>query len=407
MPKVSSARAALVVAATVALTAFAALGATASAALADTFPVTVRVEGSSATLLPQTQVTLDTTKPEPVSGCPGNSVAAAINLAVNGNWDHGEANNGGGDFTETILGETHDFSNNSDTWAEWVNYKWGGGICTDTLHAGDSVVMIADNEPPPSYAPTRLPLTVSGAPQSVNAGTPFTVNVQEIHTPPNTFANPGDGTPQPAQGATVSGGGAGASTDANGNATLSLAGTGDVTLRATKPGDAPSATFTVCVHNGNDGNCGTPAPTATGSSSQSTATTTPSIVLAAPPYKGPFAIVAQAVNLIDGHVYGRRHAPRVLAGRVTSKSTIATVLIRLRRSFHGRCQAYSGRTERFFAAPCGQDWFFKVGSSQTFSYLLPSALARGRYVFDILAYDVAGNRVAAARGTSRVVFYVR
>ena len=99
--------------------------------------VTVRIEGEKATL-PQTTVTLNA--PEPVSNCAANSVAAAINLAVGGNWDHGESNGGAGNFTETILGETHDFTHNSDTWAEWVDYKWGGGICTDTLSEGDEVL---------------------------------------------------------------------------------------------------------------------------------------------------------------------------------------------------------------------------------------------------------------------------
>jgi hypothetical protein len=402
MPKFSIARSAL---AAVALMLIAA-----PAALADTPTVTVRVEGAQSTLLPQTSVTLDSTKPEPVSGCNGTSVAAAINLAVNGNWDHGEANNGGGDFTETILGETHNFSNNSDTWAEWVNYKWGGGICTDLLHDGDQVVMVADNEPPPNYSPTRLPLTASGAPVSVDAGTPFTVNVQEIHTPPNTFANPGDGTPQPAQGATVSGGGASADSDASGNATLTLSTTGNVTLRATKSGDAPSATFSVCVHNGNDGNCGTTASSqSAGAQSSSGASTAgaATLVPAPAPYTGPYAVVAEAVGVVDGHVYRRGHAPRVLGGRVSSRSPIASVSIRLRRSFNGRCQAYSGRTERFFAAPCGQAGYFRLGSGATFSYLLPTPLGPGRYVYDILATDAAGNRVAPARGSSRVVFFVR
>src|SRR6201987_1698984 len=80
--------------------------------------VKVRVEGESATLLPLTSVTLE--NPEPVSGCPADSANAAINLAVRGNWDHGEELGSKGDFTETILGETHDFSHESDTWAIWI-----------------------------------------------------------------------------------------------------------------------------------------------------------------------------------------------------------------------------------------------------------------------------------------------
>ena len=50
---------------------------------------------------------------------------------------------------------------------------------------------------------------------------------------------------------------------------------------------------------------------------------------------------------------------------------------------------------------------FKVSTAPSFSYLLPSTLAPGRYVLDIQATDVAGNRTTLARGTSRIVFYVR
>jgi hypothetical protein len=56
---------------------------------------------------------------------------------------------------------------------------------------------------------------------------------------------------------------------------------------------------------------------------------------------------------------------------------------------------------------CGSGAFFKVSSTPSFSYLLPGALARGRYVLDIQATDAAGNRTSLARGTSRTVFYVR
>ena len=182
--------------------------------------VTVRVQGESATLLPRTPVTLNA--PEPVSGCAANSVAAAINLATGGNWDHGEAEHGAGDFTQTILGETHAFANESDTWAEWVDYKWGGGICTDLLSEGDEVLMVADHEPEPFFAPTVLPLVVTGVPASVQAGAPFTVQVSAVHTPSGAFAEPGEGTPEPASGATVSGGGATATTNASGVATITL-----------------------------------------------------------------------------------------------------------------------------------------------------------------------------------------
>jgi hypothetical protein len=372
--------------------------------------VTVRVEGESSTLLPRTTVTLG--GPEPVSGCTANSVAAAINLAVNGNWDHGEANKGGGDFTQTILGETHAFTRESDTWAEWVNYKWGGGICTDLLGDGGEVVMVADHEPEPFFAPTVLPLVVSGAPSSVQVGAPFTVKVDAIHTPEGAFAEMGQGTPQPASGVTVSGAGASGVTDANGNATLAVPSVGAATLGAAKPGLAPSAAFEICVHNGNDGNCGTTAPA--GTFTQNAQVKGNAVVPAL--YSGPYAVVASTTGLLDSHVYSRRNAPRVLAGVVTAHTAVSSVGIELWRAYRGRCYSYDGTRERFMSAHCARgsffkipsaSSFFKVSSQNRFSYLLPFALGRGEYVLDIEAIDAAGNRTTLARGTSRIRFYVR
>jgi hypothetical protein len=372
--------------------------------------VTVRVEGESSTLLPRTTVTL--AAPEPVSGCPANSVAAAINLAVNGNWDHGEANKGGGDFTQTILGETHAFTHEADTWAEWVNYKWGGGICTDLLSDGGEVVMVADHDPEPFFAPTVLPLVVSEAPTSTQMGVPFTVKVDAIHTPEGAFAEAGQGTPKPAPGVTVSGGGGSSVTDSNGIASLTLPRVGSATLRATKPGLAPTAQFEICVHNGNDGNCGTHAPV--GTATQTPAVNGQTVQPAA--YKGPYAVVAGATGVVDSHVYPLRHAPRVLAGVVTAHTTVSSVSIELWRVLKGRCYAYDGMRERFIAAHCahsgffkipGASSFFKVSSQSSFSYLMPFALERGEYVLDIEATDAAGNRTTLARGTSRIRFYVR
>ena len=81
--------------------------------------------------------------------------------------------------------------------------------------------------------------------------------------------------------------------------------------------------------------------------------------------------------------------------------------LELRRSYKGRCFAFDGVSTRFVKARCGQGSFFKVSNDGLFSYLLPAALAPGRYVLDIEATDAAGNHTALARGSSRVVFYVR
>ncbi len=368
--------------------------------------VTVRVEGESATLLPLTAVTLGQLDPYAL-GCPSNSANDAINLAVEsvgGTWDHG---GGSGDFLQSILGETHIFVPGSaeTTWAVWIDDKWGGGICEDLLAEGDEVLLIADYEPEPPGAPTRLPLVVTGVPPSVQAGTPFTVDVEKVNTRPGTYALEGEGTPEPESGVTVSGGGTSAVSSEGGVATLTLASVGDVTLHATKDGDAPSAPVVVCVHNGNDGNCGTPAPAG---SPPAAAPSTNRDVASFQASKGPVALVAHLAGLTEGHVFGPGQAPRILSGSVLGgASAISSISIELHRRYEGRCWEYDGVKERFVRARCGHGKFFKVSNNGVFSYLLPSALGPGRYVFDVEASDVAGDRTKLARGRSRIVFYVR
>jgi hypothetical protein len=370
-----------------------------SAALAGP-TVKVRVEGESSTLLPLTTVTLE--KPEPVSGCPANSANAAINLAVDGNWDHGDEEGSKGDFTETILGETHILEQTGWTWDVWIDDKWGSGICEDLLSEGDEVLMVADYEPGPGYVPTRLPLIISGAPSSVLVGAPFTVDVGKIHTRPGTYPEIGEGTPEPEAGATISGGGANAESDAEGVATLTLAHPGTYTLTASKSGDAPAAPVTVCARAGGESACG--APGSSGSSGASTSTGGQTV---GTPYTGPYALVPKLTSLIDGHTYKRGHVPRVLSGSVLAHTTVTSISLTLRREYRGRCYAFDGVSTRFVRARCGTGSPFKVSSNGLFSYLLPESLPPGRYVLDIQATDGAGNHTTLARGTSRVVFYVR
>ena len=78
----------------------------------------------------------------------------------------------------------------------------------------------------------------------------------------------------------------------------------------------------------------------------------------------------------------------------------------LRRSYRGRCWAYDGVRERFARARCGTAKAFKVASGG--ELLLPAAeRARARALrAGRDGADAAGNTIALARGTSRVVFYV-
>jgi hypothetical protein len=330
--------------------------------------VTVRVEGANATLLERTTVVLGTGQ---VNGCDGDTASAAIEAATHGNWDRRQ-------FTQTILGETHDFSN-SDYWAEWLDrgngYKVGNGICSDHLAEGGEVLMIADHSgPPPTFPPSVIPLDLEGAPSTAQAGTQVAVTVVEYRA---ATLDAGQGTRTPVAGATVTGGTAPVTTDADGKATVTLGAPGTVTLKARKDGDAPSAGELVAV------------------------TVTPS---ATPPAAAPDGTppIARLAGLTDHAVLSR--GPRELRGTF---SDAAVVKLRLTKRLGKRCWYFSGSKERFVGTRCGRGAYFKIGDRADWSYLLPARLARGRYVLDAIAIDAAGNRTPLARGTTRVVFTVR
>jgi len=376
-----------------------------SAAAGGPATVTVRVEGLTETKLPPTQVT---TAAVPVvkdanaeHACSGTSALGALQLATAGNWS-GPWNGGFKQYEiYSVEGESHVFEPQASAnyfWSLWIDEREAEvGACEAELQPGDRVLFFPScfgSACPPSPSPLGIE-----APASANVGDPVAVAVKK-------FSSAGAATA--AAGVTVAGEGAGVTTDASGNAVLTFGHPGEVTVHASGP-ESVRAQRSICVHAGNDGNCGTPASSGSGGSgkSEAGAGSIPGGDGPASHYTGPYALVADATGLADGHFYPRGHAPKVLAGSIHAHSDVSSVSLELRRSFKGRCYAYDGTRERFLAARCGEGSFFKVSGDGAFSYLLPSALAPGRYVLDIQATDAAGNRTTLARGTSRVVFYVR
>jgi hypothetical protein len=361
--------------------------------------VTVRVEGANHTLLAPTGVT---TGNAPVvkdgnnaHSCPGATAAGALELATGGSWGGEWFESLHGYSVETILGERLAFEFGAPEnffWSYWLDNKPSSvGICEGELSSGESILFFPEcfsEEEPSPCPPSPNPLGIE-APAVAEAGKPFTVVV-------TSYAN-ASGAPSPAAGAIVAGGGAQATTDATGHATLTLTGTGSQQLQATAPSSVRSE-ISVCVHAGNDGLCG--AATSGGASGGAS---TP----AATSYKGAYAVVAHADAVSEGHVYSRKSAPRLLRGTISTHAPIASVSIELRRSYRGRCSAYDGLKERFKRTRCGGGSFFSVGDTPNFSYLLPAALAPGRYVLDIEATDTLGNHTTLARGSTRTVFFVR
>jgi hypothetical protein len=357
------------------------------------------VEGATETKLPATQVTT-TTEPvvndgNPKDFCPGTNAIGAVQLATRGNWS-GKWFGGGlveGKFkglgyeVATILGESHAFASGA-FWDFWYdNREATEGPCEHELQPGDQILAF----PCPETAKECLPLGVE-APSSAGVGEALQVTVKK-YSPA--------GVASPVSGASIMGAGMPAMSEASGHATVKFSNAGLFTLRVTAP-ELVRSEATICIHNGNDGTCGTLPTAVSGGSSPQSSSSSP-----APPYSGPYALVARATGPTDGRVYSRRRAPRLLTGAVTAHTAIASVSISLRRRHGDRCSAYSGVRALFVRARCGQAPFFRVSRAPTFSYLLPSALAAGRYVLDIEATDLAGNHTSLARGTSRIVFYVR
>jgi hypothetical protein len=205
-------------------------------------------------------------------------------------------------------------------------------------------------------------------------------------------------TKTPSVGATVSGGGASAATDAAGAAALTLSTRGPVTLTATK-GDRVRESVTVCVTDGADGACGTTA-TVQGVGAQGVAGVT--VDRTAPR--------ARLLTPRSGHVYRfAKFSPRLIHIAVAeSGSGVRTVKIRLTRRLGDRCFSFSGKRERFIGAKCGSGFFFTVSDRADFTYLLPERLPRGHYVLDTEAIDKSFNRdTVGERGRNRSVFDVR
>lgn len=347
--------------------------------------VTVRVEGQNTTLLPRTAVP-QTDAPEPNTGCPGTSAAAAIERATNGDWDRKP-------YAQTILGESHTYTD-SDYWALWVfrggRFVVANGACDETLAPGEELLVGYERAPEPDYTLRIFPLWLTGVPATATAGVPFTVTVNRAACE-SAFCLPGEGRREPGAGATVTAGDATAIADAEGRATLTPSSSGPVTLRATAPESNPSAAEALTV----DDPPLYPIPTDPG----------PPPVAPAQDLQPPFSAIR---GIREQQVFRkRRRAPRTLRATVADEGALAAVALSITRKRGKRCSAFNDLRGRFVRVRCGRHPRFGVGTDKEVSFLLPRRLGRGRYVYDVVATDAAGNREKLARGRNRVVFHVR
>lgn len=392
-----------------------------SSALAAPITVNLRVEGSTATLYEgpiTTEAILDPpgisteaskeahpcdVKDNGSNGGYGTAAATpttalydaavARGLTFNAEWST-EFN----DFNTLQVGE--DIANshkNGEYWGYAINFTTAElGGCQIRLAPGSEVLW--------AYNFFGLPhlLSLTG-PASVDAGKPFSMRVVDGQTG------------QPISGAAIGEMTAGvtttipgsSTTDANGNATITLAHVGTVTLKATQPESVRSNGLVVCVHNGNDGTCGTEKEAVACPATTSGCGGGP--VKKALPPPPPLPDMVRAGGVVNGHVYLRHRAPRILEGSVEVPlgNTLHEVRIALTRSIHHRCFAFSGRRGAFVGAGCHVMRFFDVADTTSFSYLLPAPLPAGRYVYDVEAVDDSGHLTKLADGVSHVVFHVK
>ena len=314
-------------------------------------------------------------------------VALAEGLPFDAEWFGSEAHPGAGDFFVSRLGEDRNESAPPfDSWGlavNWVSSEVGG--CEVAPEPGSEALWAYN------FFNLAHMLRLSG-PASVEAGQPFILHVSDGSSG---AALSGATIGETAAGVTSALPGSPAS-GAGGDATVVLSHPGTVLLKAQRADSVRSNGLAVCVHVAGDGGCGS-----------STAGGVAGLTSSSPAaYKGTYALVAHLSSVANGRHYSRHGAPRLLTGQVSSHSAVTAVNLSLRRTHKGRCWAYDGVRARFARARCGSAKPFKVASAGSFSYLLPSALAPGRYVLDVTGTDTAGNTIALARGTSRVVFHV-
>lgn len=235
--------------AALALLAVAAIVAASAGATALAPAVTVRVEGTSSTLLLPSSVTLKAgnVDSDGIAGhtCSSLTAAGAIELATHGNWKGTWSKSLHGYFISAVEGLALP-ATGAEYWAFWVNDAPASqGICGYKPKPGDSILFFPDcygKKCPPNDGVLGVK-----APPTVTAGHPATVTV--------TAYSDAAGKPSPKAGATVTGGGTSAKTAAGGTATITFANPGRFWLRVSAPHTTRTETA-ICVRSATSNTCG-------------------------------------------------------------------------------------------------------------------------------------------------------
>ena len=125
-------------------------------------------------------------------------------------------------------------------------------------------------------------------------------------------------------------------------------------LQVNAPGSVRTET-TVCVHNGNDGTCGTTGPSSRDGFRAPVAARRPTQARTRSLRKSRASSNSTSTRASD--------APRVLSGTVIAHSAVASVSLELRRAYKGRCYAYDGVIQPLRRSALWQGSFFKVSTN--------------------------------------------
>lgn len=198
--------------------------------------VTIRIEGSTRTLLATTTVRVPSRGSivkdgAPKGKCPAASAAGVLNVASKGRWSGSWSSKYDDYLITKILGDTE--SGSTSYWEILLdNVAASTGACEIKLHTGNRLVFAA------------VPLSGKGYPLATNvptrttAGRPFRVTIVYYNA---------KGARRPIAGATVTIGRLKRKTDARGVATFTVTHAGKITIRASKAGYVRAASVTVTV----------------------------------------------------------------------------------------------------------------------------------------------------------------
>jgi hypothetical protein len=421
-------------------------------AFAHAASVSVRIEAASAQLVPRTDVTLPTGPVTPIGAgvgqtCPGDSVIGVLNAATGGDW-WGKWSAADGWSIERIKTVTVTVSDPPISGQHWVAYVNNSYVNDPPCHATvppDATVLLypaCGTASSQCFAGEPLQIsTLAIAAPGVRLG----VQVWELNT---SFYNAlGTTSRGPSINATVTGPNGSATTDsyyAFGTATVTLTERGPNLVTVAKGNRVPDRA-TVCVTDGNDGYCGSPAPVPVPFDPYAFCQTTGDDGLCGTLDKRP--PVGHINQPIQAKTYASKSSPRFLKGTVDhDPSEVAQVKLRLvrqsrvtgtkivkkkvtvKRRVHGKlvrkrvvkkvrvkvrvtaCFAWNSTKSswtRLRSCKVVPAQWFKADGDEVWSYEFLEALPGGRYTLDAQAFDGAGNVDSAPEiGRNRATFTV-